>query len=186
MLCLSHRCNAWTQQHHRAENSRLFSSDATDKRRHAKITADGRTRLHLSKFRLFLSSCRRLATGYLGNDSLSLGLAIFYHHQTHCACGFLLSARLGNGIPQCNHLLHHGKPTSRRRTAARSAAIANLQKRNHLRAAFNAHTVTTLPTATNLSCHGWRGIRRASKALPLGMDHVPCGTVSGCKCSIRL
>lgn len=125
----------------------------------AKITADGRTRLHLSKFRLFLNSCRRLATGYLGNDSLSLGLAIFYHHQTLVTCGCLLAARLGNGIPQCNHLLHHGKPTSRRRTAARSPAIADLQKRNHLRAAFNAHTVTTLPTAANFPCHGRRRIR---------------------------
>lgn len=154
--------------------------------RHAKITADGRTRLHLSEFRLFLARGGRLATGYLGNDSLSLGLALFYYHQTLVTCGCLLAARLGNGIPQCNHLLHRRASTSRRRTAARSAAIANCKERNHLRATFNAHTVTTLPTAANLSCHGRRRIRRASKALPLGMGHVPCGTVSCCKCSIRL
>lgn len=38
----------------------------------------------------------------------------FYHHQTLVTCGCLLSARLGNGIPQCNHLLHSRESTDRR------------------------------------------------------------------------
>lgn len=64
--------------------------------------------------------------------------------------------------------------------------LPNCKERNHLRATFNAHTVTTLPTAANLSYHGRRRIRRASKALPLGMGHVPCGTVSCCKCPVYI
>lgn len=91
----------------------------------------------------------------------------------------------GTGYPNVT-ICCTAETNRRQRTAARSPAIADLQKRNHLRAAFNAHTVTTLPTATNLSSDDWRGIRRAGKALPLGMGHVPCGTVSGCKCSVRL